>query len=82
MTLWRGHFDELRRLHDVVQRRGAERRLLARVFCVVRRYMTLADLKSGTQAALPDATFALLRAEFGVTHELFASPLNLSLIHI
>lgn len=42
------------------------------------RYETLFFLDQGTQGALPHRAFTHLQKTFGVTHECFASPLNVS----
>ena len=40
------------------------------------RYESLANFDQGNQGALPQTAFQVLRQEFGVYHECFASPLN------
>lgn len=47
---------------------------LRRLWLMLMRYKTAQGL--GYQMALPDACFRVLRDDFGVTHECFASPLN------
>jgi hypothetical protein len=46
------------------------------IFCVLQRYETLSGASPGNQMALPDKVFIVLRDEWGVSHECFASPLN------
>ena len=49
-----------------------------RLFSMLLRYETLFFLDQGTQGALPHRAFTHLQKTFGVTHECFASPLNVS----
>jgi len=50
--------------------------MLARIFSMVVRYETLTEVKSAYQAALPSNVMSVLKEDFGVRHECFASPLN------
>ena len=45
-------------------------------FTMQMRYESLASFDQGNQGALPQSAFQVLREEFGVRHECFASPLN------
>ena len=49
-----------------------------RLYNMLIRYETLALGDQGTQGALPPRVWTLLQKEFGVQHECFASPLNVS----
>lgn len=46
------------------------------VFNMQMRYESLANFDQGNQGALPQEAFQVLREDFGVYHECFASPLN------
>jgi phosphorylated CTD-interacting factor 1 len=49
-----------------------------RVFNCLLRYETLAKFDQGTQGSLPERVFDVLASDFGVDHECFASPLNVT----
>jgi phosphorylated CTD-interacting factor 1 len=53
--------------------------LNTRVYDVLLRYETLAQFDQGTQGTLPAPAFECLRDDWGVGHECFASPLNVTL---
>jgi len=72
--MWLEHYTALLQAYH---RGGHEPSLmLARIFSMVVRYETLTEVKSAYQAALPRAVMQILREDFGVRHECFASPLN------
>jgi hypothetical protein len=49
-----------------------------RLFNMLLRYETLFVQDQGTQGALPPPVFQLLQSQYGVEHECYASPLNVS----
>eukprot|EP01043_Picozoa_sp_COSAG02_P100592 COSAG02_NODE_36669_length_452_cov_0.623229_1_plen_150_part_11 len=49
-----------------------------RVYNCLLRYETLSEFDQGTQGSLPERVFDVLRQEFGVEHECFASPVNVT----
>ena len=74
VELWESTYEELLRRH-VAQGHSPEL-ARARMFSMVLRYETAAESKLGTPFALPPTAFEILRSEFGITHECFASPLD------
>jgi len=74
MGLWEEHYSRLVAVYDS---NGHNPMLkLARIFSMVVRYETLTEVKSAYQAALPRSVMSVLREDFGVRQECFASPLN------
>ena len=56
-----------------------EQQFRTRVYNCLLRYETLSKFDQGTQGSLPDRVFEVLTESFGVTHECFASPLNVTM---
>ena len=70
----KARFDVLNMLFLSHQAAGDQ--FLTRAYNCVLRYETLAKFDQGTQGSVPERVFQVLRSEFGVHHECFASPLN------
>ena len=79
------HFDKLRTLFKAARKKDSkeeeddERSFRSAAFCCLARLFSLQgghEHAGGMQGACPQGVFDVLRAEFGVTCELFASPLN------
>ena len=78
VTLSAGRMDMLRSLlceHSAQH----EQQFRTRVYNCLLRYETLAKFDQGTQGSLPERVFDVLSDSFGVTHECFASPLNVTM---
>ncbi len=68
------HLSKLTQLHHCCSGSSAEADLNEPFFCLLLRYKSLHG--GGFQAALPPCVYEVLRSEFGVELEGFASPLN------
>lgn len=73
-TVSAAHLEELRRLYRMNTDKGEAALFNERVFCLLQRYEALDG--PTYQCSVKRETFAVLRDDFGVTKECFASPLN------
>jgi len=83
------HFSKLRLMYDATQMEKADgganrdKNFHASVYCVLARILALQgghEKAGGNQAACPPAVFSCLRSEIGLDAELFASPLNTTIL--
>lgn len=67
-------------LHALLSQHSPDhvKQINTRIYNCVLRYETLAKFDQGTQGSLPERVFDVLIRKFGVDHECFASPLNVT----
>jgi len=74
VKLHEAHFEKLQILYKMHNEEVSNRVMLEAIFCCALRYTTLAG--GGFQAALQEDCFDVLKEDWGVTFEGFASPFN------
>jgi len=74
VKLHEAHFEKLQILYQMHNEEVNRRVMLEAIYCCALRYMTLGG--GGFQAALQEDCFDVLKEDWGVTFECFASPFN------